>query len=334
MATLGGDDADQPGESLAFEQKHDVLASFDPLPYEYMPLKNPNEIRLLTLEEPDENERLVRCRLITTSLDEPGQYMSLSYAWGKCYRDRRHLTHQLMVDGKVLPVTGTLSRAIKRMRKVAHSAQTGTGPWQGMPLLLWADAVCINQNDKDERQAQVLMMGKIYSTAACLTVWLSDVASGWVLPPPMMFNMMFNYNPADPIPDFSMPRLRGVFALRWFRRRWVIQELASTKTELRFVQMGRHRFRWSNFVAGIEAATIPPDAHWNIRSEPAYQLIRSIQNMPKEDERKPTLLQNLDGYHSAQCGDGRDVVYALMSLSSDGVFISVSYTIPAHELYI
>ena len=37
---------------------------------------------------------------------------------------------------------------------------------------LWVDAICINQNDLEERSSQVALMGTIYSRAMDTIVWL------------------------------------------------------------------------------------------------------------------------------------------------------------------
>ena len=40
---------------------------------------------------------------------------------------------------------------------------------------MWADAVCINQSDLDERSSQVSIMGDIYKNAQKCQVWLGTV---------------------------------------------------------------------------------------------------------------------------------------------------------------
>jgi hypothetical protein len=40
--------------------------------------------------------------------------------------------------------------------------------------VLWVDAVCINQNDFQERNHQVMQMGQIYSKAERVVVWLGE----------------------------------------------------------------------------------------------------------------------------------------------------------------
>lgn len=42
------------------------------------------------------------------------------------------------------------------------------------PMTVWADALCINQQDVEERNAQVQMMGKIYSGATRTIIFLGE----------------------------------------------------------------------------------------------------------------------------------------------------------------
>lgn len=39
-------------------------------------------------------------------------------------------------------------------------------------ILVWIDALCINQQDKDERATQVRLMGQIYSGATSIAIWI------------------------------------------------------------------------------------------------------------------------------------------------------------------
>ncbi|KAI0121013.1 heterokaryon incompatibility protein-domain-containing protein [Xylariales sp. AK1849] len=43
-----------------------------------------------------------------------------------------------------------------------------------MPRAIWADAVCINQKDTKEKELQIPLMGKIYSQASTVLIWLGD----------------------------------------------------------------------------------------------------------------------------------------------------------------
>lgn len=70
--------------------------------------------------------------------------------------------------GSKIGISGTLERAIRRLRSSATA----------LPLRIWIDAVCINQEDLEERAQQVAMMGSIYSRAEMVHVWLDDYVLG------------------------------------------------------------------------------------------------------------------------------------------------------------
>lgn len=59
----------------------------------------------------------------------------------------------------------------------------------------WVDAVCINQDDLEERSAQVKIMPQVYSKARCVVVWLGDDSQ-------MIFKLLRNV--------WSRPNLRAV----------------------------------------------------------------------------------------------------------------------------
>jgi len=39
-------------------------------------------------------------------------------------------------------------------------------------IFVWVDALCIDQHNKDERAAQVRLMGQIYSGAVSVAIWI------------------------------------------------------------------------------------------------------------------------------------------------------------------
>ena len=45
------------------------------------------------------------------------------------------------------------------------------------PKRLWIDAICINQEDNDEKNAQVSLMADVYSKATSVCVWLGEASS-------------------------------------------------------------------------------------------------------------------------------------------------------------
>jgi hypothetical protein len=112
------------------------------------------EIRLLYLHPGTWNDAIT-CDLYKVSLDDQPCFKAISYVWGN-----PHQTNLITVNGQFFAVTRNLFGGLQRMRKTE------------IGLTLWADAVCINQDNLDERYQQVQLMGDIYSSAEEVLVWL------------------------------------------------------------------------------------------------------------------------------------------------------------------
>ena len=99
----------------------------------------------------------------TKSLDRAvdpfhARYEALSYAWGSPNR-----THSLeFADGSYVEVTQSLYHALQYLR------------YPGRERRIWADAVCINQDDLTERASQVADMANVFRHATCVLVWLGE----------------------------------------------------------------------------------------------------------------------------------------------------------------
>ncbi|EEU34991.1 uncharacterized protein NECHADRAFT_67889, partial [Fusarium vanettenii 77-13-4] len=119
----------------------------------------PNEIRLMVLL-PGKWKDPVSCELCIDLLVKKSrrrQYKALSYAWGL---ESRSNPPKIQVGNMLLPITVNLDCALRHIRR------------QDEPVVLWVDAVCINQADAKERTTQVLRMADIYSEATEVIVFL------------------------------------------------------------------------------------------------------------------------------------------------------------------
>jgi phage FluMu protein Com len=111
----------------------------------YTPLVSAQkEIRILKIY-PGLTEEPLRCSLQPASLDD-ARYSALSYCWGDG-NDRRDIA----VNGRIISVTKNLENALRHLKNRAQD------------VAIWADAICINQQDLAEKSIQVGMMGNIYS---------------------------------------------------------------------------------------------------------------------------------------------------------------------------
>ncbi|KAK4539933.1 hypothetical protein LTR36_009975 [Oleoguttula mirabilis] len=120
--------------------------------YVWQPLSvERKEIRLLVLEPAPSLEDDIRATLHTVSLLENPEYRAVSYAWGE-----RTDSIDIWRHAERTPVRVSLHGALRRLR---HATE---------PRFVWADAVCIDQKNCDERAAQ----------AAEVLIWLGEDDTG------------------------------------------------------------------------------------------------------------------------------------------------------------
>ncbi|KAI7553019.1 hypothetical protein KC319_g13130, partial [Hortaea werneckii] len=167
-------------------------------------------------------------------------FETVSYAWGDV-----HACHQIIVNGHGLPVSANCAQVLRRMRHPDRDRR------------LWIDAVCINQDDLRERSWQVSMMADIYSSAQCNLIWLGEcpniVASAAATAIRSIMGQvqeeikaMCRFHEAvvhaqygvskhstHPMRvDFDFSSLLQLFASPWFRRLWVVQEVALARQNI------------------------------------------------------------------------------------------------------
>jgi len=121
-------------------------------PYQYQPF--PHVIRILRLYPGKANEPLIG-ELEFFALSNAPKYEAISYVWGTTSRSA-----EIICDGCSLPLTESLHDALQRVRCESRGR------------LIWADQVCINQDDLHERNRQVMAMNEIYKNAQQVLVWL------------------------------------------------------------------------------------------------------------------------------------------------------------------
>ena len=124
----------------------------------YGPLAEAGKFRILHLE-PGAGE--IHLDLQVVDLGPDTQYEAISYCWGDATD-----TRTVSCRGQPIDVTYSLYTALKRLR-LPHARRT-----------LWADAVCINQQDISEKSEQVKLMGQIYTHATRILIWLGDDTTG------------------------------------------------------------------------------------------------------------------------------------------------------------
>lgn len=147
----------QDHESPTFPSSSVSWSTEDRMDYEYQPLVSNDEIRRLILEPGAGDASLIgsmeRIRLSETS--DSTSFEAISYVWGSDIKD-----HWIKIDGKAIPITTSLSDALRQVRRPDR------------PRALWADAICINQDNYEEKNHQVALMGRIYRASSCTLICL------------------------------------------------------------------------------------------------------------------------------------------------------------------
>jgi len=149
--------------------------------YQYCALPRKGHIRLLTsLERVDDK---LFCTLQSYPLDEAPAYSAVSYAWGCPLRALRDEPEPVWKDeGYSMIVRSSGGDATIMIGRnlfdfMWELCSTGFCSEDGKPVqspYIWADAMCINQKDNEERSSQVAQMGAIYSTATEVIAWLGS----------------------------------------------------------------------------------------------------------------------------------------------------------------
>ena len=117
------------------------------------------QIRLLVLKFAPNQSQPVCCELLVVRLDSAStpSYETISYVWGDP-SDR----DVVYVSGTAVSVPASATQVLRRFRR------------KETDRYLWIDAICINQNDLEERGHQVTLMAEIFSKTAYGLIWLGS----------------------------------------------------------------------------------------------------------------------------------------------------------------
>lgn len=123
----------------------------------YTPLSE-NEIRYISLHPGNVDDPL-QCNFIYgLALPDrvPLMYSALSYCWGN-----ELASQPITLNGHPIQISKNLAAALRNLRRASGSKH----------MTLWADALCINQSDLEEKSVQVPRMSFIYENASQVICW-------------------------------------------------------------------------------------------------------------------------------------------------------------------
>lgn len=282
------------------------------------------DIRLLMLHPGQEDTPLravvYRCPLLLAN-----SFQAISYTWGNA-----ELSHSLWTPEGSIKITASL---YSTMRCLRHEKQ---------PLVLWADIVCINQSDKEEKSEQIRLLPQVYQRATCVLVCLGDDSKG---DNAMETLMQVRVNdalatlgeewPKDlaqmppswkkrgiPPPDDAIwADIGALFERPWFERVWIIQEVV-VATSVRVV-CGKWMIDWNDLLAVIEIITRESQAsstHRFSKARPTWRRFSTLARLREREakhDRRP-LLELLEDFRDSKSSIDHDRFFCLLGLAIDG----------------
>lgn len=302
-------------------------------------------IRIVTLlPEPHPLDNRIQCKLVAHSLDEKPEYEALSYTWGVPGR----YGHKIWVNGHHYIIRQNLLCALQALRETSNRA-------------LWIDALCINQRDERERNAQVQMMAEIYRNAKCVLSWLGPADEQHTSPVgnenldtlsvflTEKSSRAFSFIRAvargtqdtshpfipifsnDPKGDANWKSLYHFCEdLEYWRRLWIIQELCLAPKLI--LCQGRARMDWDEFVSFMAAQISFPEDYWaeHVVQSRLWRLAKIVGKGTGLD-----IHQALEHCKGSVCLDPKDKIYGILGLVDNASIgnIQVNYRQSLFQTY-
>lgn len=265
------------------------------------------------------------------------EFEALSYTWGApgmyttatvensttFFRDRPTDEATPSVQKYQLPIGKNLAEAIRHLR------------YEHDERVMWIDAICINQADTSEKNVQVPLMGRIYSSAQRVVAWLGPefpntglafrnldylgrqlyFSQGHFLPSPNATEPNW-YKKSSELPFGAdvWTAIFEVFSMEWFKRLWVLQEIQLGPSNA-VMLCGKHQILWSVFARAATRIHYSPGGKLKEAGEELKTRVTEMCRSLRESSFEGIMGMQ----HRKACSDQRDRVYGIMSLAPSKV---------------
>ena len=286
----------------------------------YKPLPD-GYVRLLRVQPPEDPrtdlEAEIEISLTTVPLAECPPYVTLSYTWAdpEPFVDPTNVIftkvprcYPIKCDNRLILCTRNLRNALRRLRQlelVQKSEKAGEAlrehagyevTFNANVHLYWIDAVCIDQNDLQERSKQVSLMNQIYRRSQCTIVWYGE-ADGYTKPAVQVLlkvsgtgtpspNDNFDASDFKHLPNFMKEIWQSLddtafeafcmfMARKWILRTWILQEVVLSPRV--WIMCGTYSFALDLLLRAATSIAISKSSKW---SAPRFSEILAKRGLP------------------------------------------------------
>ena len=302
-------------------------------------------VRLLRLKRGNYDDE-IRCAMFEVNFDVASggvPFEALSYTWGGSERNV-----PISVNRRAMLITRNLDIAMRHIR------------YRNKDRILWIDAICIDQENKDERQHQVRQMSEIYRKAEGVLVWLglSTYKTDSVMDLMQVIQTGSRFNQSTwkieahfwediGVENACFPLTPGTLQYRgfsksaeraglqellnrpWFERVWILQEIGNARAAT--IICGRKSVSARTF------ALLP----MILGAKPTEQQQAVLDIMPGVTREKSWFndLRDLSillrRFKNCKASDPRDKIYALLGIATDPTnhpFLQPDYKKPLDQV--
>ncbi|OAL56998.1 HET-domain-containing protein [Pyrenochaeta sp. DS3sAY3a] len=280
--------------------------------YQYEPLED-STIRLLKVLP--ETMWKLKCEILHVSLEKAPRYRAISYAWGDGID-----TKSLVLEGVTIPVAVNLHDALRAIRDRKND------------IWVWVDALCIDQQNKEERSAQVRLMGNIYSKAESVDIWIGAEYENSTLATRLLQKLADKSSNLQHVSSFQEAEtiaLLRLFKRDYWERLWVVQEVLLANEK--HVYCGKSRLPWEVY----EKAS---NMLWDESSDPYVR--RGPSSFPSRSTLvqlgDESLLEIMRACRKKRSENPRDKIFGVLGLLSQPTQhdFPVDYDQPVKAVYI
>lgn len=178
-----------------------------------------SQIRVLVIEPAPSYQEPLICSLGIVSLLENIPFEALSYTWGVESSDQ-----DILLCDRPWKIKPNLADALRHFRLCQKER------------FMFVDALCINQNDPEEKNTQVKLMQKVYSTAEKVQCWLGDADGQEELAIETL--RVLRLSGPIKLNETQCQALVRFFSKSYWTRAWVLQEISLAREGM--ISCGTH----------------------------------------------------------------------------------------------